>query len=69
MILMLRKWYSVELTKENAEQFNNYLKRNNIKFEPSEAYNLIHFECYMTFEELYAANMWLATLLGESIAN
>jgi len=60
---MIRKWYSVELTKENAERFNLYLKENNIKFEPSEAYNLIHFECYMTFEELYCANKWLDELL------
>ena len=59
---MIRKWYSVELTREKACEFNKYLKDNQIKFEPSEAYNLIHFECYMTFEELYAANRYLDTL-------
>jgi hypothetical protein len=56
---MLRKWYSVELNKEKAEVFNRYLKEKEIKFEPSEAYNLIHFECYMTFQELYLANKYL----------
>ena len=56
---MLRKWYSVELPKNEATEFKYYLKENNIKFEPSEAYNLIHFQCYMTFEELYAANRYL----------
>ena len=30
---MLRKWYSVELNKDKADLFNNYLKTNNIKFE------------------------------------
>ena len=61
---MIRKWYNVELTKEEAAQFNNYLKANNIKFEPSEAYNLIHFQCYMTFNELFAANRYLEELKG-----
>ena len=59
---MIRKWYNVELTKDEAAQFNTYLKTNNIKFEPSEAYNLIHFECYMTFNELFAANRYLKGL-------
>lgn len=59
---MLRKWYSVELNKDDAAMFNEFLKGNSIKFEPSEAYNLIHFECYMTFEELYLANKWLDNL-------
>ena len=53
------KWYSVELNREDADLFNRYLKESNIKFEPSEAYNLIHFECYMTFKELYLAKKWL----------
>jgi hypothetical protein len=59
MIIMLKKWYNVELNKKRAEMFSKYLKEQNIKFEPSEAYNLIHFECYMTFEELKAANQFL----------
>lgn len=59
---MPRKWYSVELNKEKADLFNNYLKTNNIKFEPSEAFNLIHFECYMNFNELFEANRYLKGL-------
>lgn len=66
---MIRKWYNVELTKEEATQFNHYLKTNNIKFEPSEAYNLIHFECYMTFNELFAANRYLKELKSLKNAN
>lgn len=61
---MIRKWYSVELTREKADSFNEYLRENDIRFEPSEAYNLIHFECYMTFEELYAANRYLDELVN-----
>lgn len=59
---MLRMWYSVELNEQKADQFNRYLKANGIKFEPSQAYNLIHFECFMTIEELNAANKYLNTL-------
>lgn len=66
---MVKKWYNVELTKEEATLFNNYLKENNIKFEPSEAFNLIHFECYMTFNELFAANRYLKELKGLKNAN
>lgn len=59
---MIKKWYSVELSREKADEFNKYLKENDIKFEPSEAYNLIHFECFMNFHELYAANRYLDRL-------
>lgn len=64
---MIKKWYSVELDRKNADLFNRYLKDNGIKFEPSEAYNLIHFECYMTFEELYAANRYLDGLVSATV--
>lgn len=57
-----KHWYNVELTKEKAEPFRKYLKSNNIKFEPSEAYNLIHFQCYMSFEEQFMANKYLHNL-------
>ena len=58
-------WYSVELTKGNADTFKQYLYKNNIQFEPSECYNLIHFECAMTKEELEAANDFLQRELKE----
>lgn len=54
-----RDWYGTELTKEGAELFKLYLLQNNIYFEASEAANLIHFECFMTDEELYSADEWL----------
>ncbi len=58
-----RQWYNVELLKELADRFRVYLKQIGIKFEPSEAYNLIHFECYMNEKELAAANTWLQSAL------
>lgn len=54
-----RDWYGTELTKEGAELFKLYLLQNDIYFEASEAGNLIHFECFMTEEELYSADEWL----------
>lgn len=54
-----RDWYGTELTKEGAELFKLYLLQNGIYFEASEADNLIHFECFMTDEELYSADEWL----------
>ena len=54
-----RLWYSVELTKGTADSFKEYLHGNNIRFEPSECWNLIHFECYMDEDECKAANEFL----------
>lgn len=46
-----KEWYSVELTNEYADLFKYYLRENKIYFEPSSAYNLVHFECLMTKDE------------------
>lgn len=54
-----RDWYGTELTKEGAELFKEYLRHNDIYFEASQADSLIHFECFMTDEELYSADIWL----------
>lgn len=54
-----RDWYGTELTKEGADLFKQYLNQNDIYFEASEADNLIHFECFMTDDELYSANEWI----------
>ena len=56
---MRKKWYNVELSKENANFFKEYLRANEIEFKPSEAHNLVHIQCKMDQEELYLANKWL----------
>lgn len=56
---MAKEWYSVELSKEDADEFKDYLISHSIEYEPSEAYSLIHFECLMDTDELYLANKWL----------
>lgn len=39
--------------------FKEYLRANDIEFEPSEAHNLIHIRCKLDKEELYLADRWL----------
>lgn len=49
----------LDLTKDEAELFTNYLKEHALYFEPSENGQLVHFECIMSDEEMAAANKWL----------
>lgn len=58
-IVMQRKWYSVELPKTDAKLFKAYLKGRGVQYEPSEAFNLIHFECLVNERELQDINKWL----------
>lgn len=46
-----REWYSINLSKNNAEDLKEFLYEHDIYYEPSSAGNLIHFECLMNQEE------------------
>ena len=63
MATIEKKWYNVALSPEGARLFKHYLRENDIYFEPSQYYELIHLECFMTKEEMLKANNWL--LKGE----
>ena len=54
-----RIWYSIEMSKTKAEAFKEWLRENHIRYEPSECFDLIHFECYMDQDELTRANDWI----------
>lgn len=54
-----RRWYSNELRRVYAEDFKRYLREQGLRYEPSENGDYIHFEVYMTLEELRAANIWV----------
>lgn len=56
---MKKNWCGVELPKEKADKLQGYLRENNILFEPSECYNLIHIECFMDENQLEATNVWI----------
>ena len=59
---MLKKYYSVELNQKIADKFKVFLKQNNIYFEPSACYNLVHFEVKVDEKELKKVNNFLDTL-------
>lgn len=58
----MKRFYNVELNKEDAEKLKAYLKENGIYFEPSACYNLIHFEIKVDEMELEKVNKFLAGL-------
>lgn len=51
--------YNVELARDKAEKFKDYLREKGISFWPSEAGNLIHIVCSMTKDEASEADIWL----------
>lgn len=55
----MKRFYGVELNKEDAEKLKVYLKENGIYFEPSACYNLIHFEIKVDEAELEKVNKFL----------
>ena len=58
----MKHFYNVELNKEEAEKLKAFLKISGIYFEPSECYNLIHFEIKADETELEKVNKFLAEL-------
>lgn len=58
----MKKWYSVELNKDDAEKFKVFLKLNGIYYEPSSCYNLIHFEIKADAKEVKLVDDFLEIL-------
>lgn len=58
----MKTFYNVELNKTDAEKLKVFLKENGIYFEPSECYNLIHFEVKADKTELEKVNAFLENL-------
>lgn len=58
----MKRFYNVELNMEDAEKLKAYLKENEIYFEPSACYNLVHFEVKADKTELAKVNKFLETL-------
>lgn len=58
----MRTYYNVELTKSDAEKLKVFLKENEIYYEPSSCYNLIHFEIKVNEAELKMVNDFLDAL-------
>lgn len=56
------KWVNTELPKKNSRTFKEYLRDMHIRFEASECGDLIHFECYMSQDEISKANAFIDSL-------
>ncbi|SDN31326.1 hypothetical protein SAMN04490370_11656 [Eubacterium ruminantium] len=56
----MKRWVNVELAKETAGRFKEYCRDYHIKFETSDCFNLIHFECLMDDMEIAKANDFIA---------
>lgn len=54
--MTFRTWLNTEVTKEEAEMLKDFLDENDIEYETSEAYDLIHFEINVNEYEKDAIN-------------
>lgn len=57
----MKLYKNVELSKNDAEELKVFLKKSKIKFETSQADNLIHFEILVNQFEEKAINNFLDT--------
>ena len=58
----MKKWFNVELEKNDADRFKIFLRGYGAKYETSECYNLIHFEVLCDLYDLKVLDSFLADL-------
>lgn len=56
-----KKRWGCQVDKKTAEKYKQYFRENDIYFEPSEAYDLVHISFMVTDEEMEALDEWLKT--------
>jgi hypothetical protein len=57
--MTFRTWLNTEVTVEEAEMLKDFLNENDIEYETSEAYDLIHFEINVNEYEKDAINCFI----------
>lgn len=57
--MTFRTWLNTEVTVEEAEMLKDFLDENDIEYETSEAYDLIHFEINVNEYEKDAINYFI----------
>jgi hypothetical protein len=57
--MTFRTWLNTEVTTEEAEMLKDFLNENDIEYETSEAYDLIHFEINVNEYEKDAINCFI----------
>lgn len=61
-LIQSKQWFNVELTKDDATRFRNFCKGYGVKFETSQAGNLVHFEVLCDLYDLKTLDSFLADL-------
>jgi hypothetical protein len=54
-----RQRWSCQVDKHTAEEYKQYFRENDIYFEPSEFYDLVHISFDVSEEELKALDCWI----------
>ena len=54
-----KQQWGCQVDKRTAEKYKQYFRKNDIYFEPSEAYDLVHISFWVSKEELKAMDVWL----------
>ena len=55
----MKKHWSCQVDKKTAEKYKHYFKENDIYFEPSEAFDLVHISFMVTDEEMKKLDKWV----------
>lgn len=58
MQMTKRERWSCQVDKKTADKYKQYLRENDIYFEPSEAYDSVHISFDVTEDELKALQDW-----------
>lgn len=58
-IMSNRQRWSCQVDRPTAEKYKSYFRENDIYFEPSEAYDLVHISFDVSEEELKALDDWI----------
>lgn len=56
-----KKRWGCQVDKKTAEIYKQYFRENDIYFEPSEAYDLVHISFMVTDEEMDKLTKWVKT--------
>lgn len=56
-----KKQWECQVNKKTAEIYKRYFRENDIYFEPSEAYNLVHISFMVTDDEMNKLTKWVKT--------
>lgn len=59
LTMINRQQWSCQVDKRTAEKYKQYFRENDIYFEPSEAYDLVHISFNVSEEELKALDDWI----------